>query len=932
MTLKRLTIYLFVFFPVFLNFSWAKESKKPEEKVDSSITKTYTIRVETKYGQLVAQIHAHESHRPMVSRISEILHHESRELLEYFQWIPDDTIHIIIKEAVNSSNGFATVFPRLKIEINDFPPVGYNYLNSSGDWLKNLLLHELVHIIHMSQHRGVVDWVNTLFGSIGRSMTGLVPRWFSEGIAVWAETKFTDSGRLRDEMMLFESRKALLSKQFCKTTDCLSVPGKYPYGHAPYWLGGMFMNFLEKQRPGTIRCLIQNNSKKIPFFLNEVFQECLKGENLEQAFQRWMDFELNLLNESQKTTQSIIDQQQLKALDFSDKATVWYKGAELRGDELFYVENNESRFVDELAILNIFEPTLRQLVRTQGPLMSISKINPTPNEIQLEEIPYLSDVPPDWWSFNTQSKKEELLTDKGANLYYFQVEEKKSYVFRYDNFSWKLLEINDVNEKLIKKFSDSEHIYWPYINSKKSLEFLTYDSKEALYQHHTLGGHSKLGIDFTYKGQLYLLDRCGDHSIFKVNNDKFGIFKDGKLTTFKDALASNIVQFKGSELATLYWFKTKPNNVYVSGQTCDEFIKSLRGGFVLNKSPQKNKINESVKNEFFESNFQRWKHLAPKYWFASILIGDTVNFYRIFTSLSDPTEKLNMLINFDHYPSISKIGGDYGISYLFKNDWSISGFFNQSFNVSTIDGAVENQSAVGAGVGKSKSFGRWDYRLSLTYLEAKENDYLSSRKSKRYNVSQSLSMNKHFNDDFINRFDITASVYKQNTEGRTNFIGQDYFLNTSYYLADFWMTHWNLAYSRMDKRDILSGSIFAGERNSHSFYGLDTSSAFSNELANSRLQFDFKIFDSYRDIFGMPILLKQTRLLLGAEWLKADYIFLGSKFLIKNDITSIHAGLRLKTHAFYYLPITVDTIFAQTRAKDGTTESRYFFQMDAFLF
>ena len=234
-------------------------------EINDRANSTTSIRLNTEYGLFVIEIHFNNKHQLFVSRVVDILKKEASKLVNYFKYTPSVTLNILINGAVNQSNGSATSFPRLTINLFDYPPAGAEHLNISGDWLRNLVIHELVHILHTSQISGVNKVINYLFGA-GRLMTMVVPRWFTEGIAVWAETKFSESGRLRNPSYEWETRRTFLNDNFCDGVGCLDTPGLYPYRQYPYWSGAYFMSSLEKEKTGTIRCLVKANSSKVPFF------------------------------------------------------------------------------------------------------------------------------------------------------------------------------------------------------------------------------------------------------------------------------------------------------------------------------------------------------------------------------------------------------------------------------------------------------------------------------------------------------------------------------------------------------------------------------------------------------------------------------------------------------------------------------------------
>ena len=192
-------------------------------------------------------------------------------------------IHIYIRNDRTLINGSAQIFPRNIIQLYPYPPTGVQYLVDRQDWIHNLVIHELVHIVHLDRAEGFNRVLTVLFGTFGKIFVMISPRWFLEGVATWAETDLTQGGRGRNRLLNYEIDRILLGPDSCSSIDCLDDPGVYPYGSTSYWVGQKFLTFLENQREGTMRCMVSAMSGSLFRTLNYAFRICA-GQDASSAF------------------------------------------------------------------------------------------------------------------------------------------------------------------------------------------------------------------------------------------------------------------------------------------------------------------------------------------------------------------------------------------------------------------------------------------------------------------------------------------------------------------------------------------------------------------------------------------------------------------------------------------------------------------------
>jgi hypothetical protein len=116
-------------------------------------------------------------------------------------------IPIVLQNLGTTANGFVQLAPK-KSELYTISPQQFD----SQDWLNNLAIHELRHIIQYNKYTGKTGFPfpeEIYFGYLGLSS----PTWFLEGDAVSTETNHTYSGRGRQPAWIMAYRTALLEGQ-----------------------------------------------------------------------------------------------------------------------------------------------------------------------------------------------------------------------------------------------------------------------------------------------------------------------------------------------------------------------------------------------------------------------------------------------------------------------------------------------------------------------------------------------------------------------------------------------------------------------------------------------------------------------------------------------------------------------------------------------
>ncbi|MES2964959.1 MAG: hypothetical protein V4760_13800, partial [Bdellovibrionota bacterium] len=190
---------------------------------------------------------------------------------------------LVVDDTTDVANGFATAFPYPTITAFPVLPSGLDVVAEYGDWGFELLTHEYTHILTFEPSTGVFRPLRWIFGGIMRPNVFL-PRWYTEGLAVEIETRFTRHGRLRSNGFLAIAR-SMVEEGTLRDEDIgrinEAIPG-WPGGNRPYLMGSLIWD--EITRRGGDKMIGELNlaySRRIPFFIDGPLRDRLDGIDYE---------------------------------------------------------------------------------------------------------------------------------------------------------------------------------------------------------------------------------------------------------------------------------------------------------------------------------------------------------------------------------------------------------------------------------------------------------------------------------------------------------------------------------------------------------------------------------------------------------------------------------------------------------------------------
>jgi Tol biopolymer transport system component len=236
-------------------------------------------------------VHYHQGLEPMARRAAavatEVLQaHEAR-----YQVRVGPRVQIVLADASDDPNGFASPLPYPLVQVRAAAPDGADEIGNYDDWLRFILTHELAHIVHLEQARGLPGFGRRLLGRAPFLFpNALTPTWLLEGLATYEETEGTPFGRGRNPDSRMVLRMAALEGGFLKEDRPVLGLDRWPAGQAPYLYGEAFLRDLtQRVGPRTIPDLARAQSGKLIPYADDLTAHGVTGASFHRRWREWSD-------------------------------------------------------------------------------------------------------------------------------------------------------------------------------------------------------------------------------------------------------------------------------------------------------------------------------------------------------------------------------------------------------------------------------------------------------------------------------------------------------------------------------------------------------------------------------------------------------------------------------------------------------------------
>lgn len=236
----------------------------------------------------LVSVHFHQGFEAMArqaaSMATEIL---SRHEARYGQKV--GRVHLVIVDADDESNGFASPLPFPLVTIRAVAPDGTDDFGNHEGWLRLALTHELAHTVHLEEARGLWGFGRKIFGRAPFLFPNSVAMsWMVEGLATYEETQLTAFGRGRNPDSRMVLRMAALEGRFPKEDRAIYALDAWPGGQTPYLFGEAFLRRLSEQAGvDTVPKMGRQHAGQFPPFLDGRTARKVTGTGLHAHWKAW---------------------------------------------------------------------------------------------------------------------------------------------------------------------------------------------------------------------------------------------------------------------------------------------------------------------------------------------------------------------------------------------------------------------------------------------------------------------------------------------------------------------------------------------------------------------------------------------------------------------------------------------------------------------
>jgi hypothetical protein len=198
-------------------------------------------------------------------------------------------VQIVIVDADDQSNGFASPLPFPLVTIRAVAPEGTDDFGNHEGWLRLVLTHELAHTVHLEQSQGLWGFGRKVFGRAPFLFPNtFAMSWMIEGLATYEETELTAFGRGRNPDSQMVIRTAAVEGRFPKEDQAIYALDAWPGGQVPYLFGEAFLRRLTEQSgEDAIPRMGRQHAGQFPPFLDGRTARKVTGTGLHAHWTAW---------------------------------------------------------------------------------------------------------------------------------------------------------------------------------------------------------------------------------------------------------------------------------------------------------------------------------------------------------------------------------------------------------------------------------------------------------------------------------------------------------------------------------------------------------------------------------------------------------------------------------------------------------------------
>ncbi|MBN1654643.1 MAG: PD40 domain-containing protein [Deltaproteobacteria bacterium] len=217
------------------------------------------------------QIHYHDPLKSAAQQLAIVAERANSAIQKSLGFSIDDQVQMVLSDSSDAAQGLAQVVPRNVIQIYATSPDDLSALADYDEWLTQIVIHEHTHILHLNQIGGIPAVINTLLGKT-YAPNKAQPLWFTEGLAVYQESRQTSGGRLRSSMFDMFLRMDALENRLLSIDQVSNIANRWPHGTIPYLYGSRFVEYIARKYGDRVLTQIgfDYGRQTLPYGLNRV--------------------------------------------------------------------------------------------------------------------------------------------------------------------------------------------------------------------------------------------------------------------------------------------------------------------------------------------------------------------------------------------------------------------------------------------------------------------------------------------------------------------------------------------------------------------------------------------------------------------------------------------------------------------------------------
>ncbi|MCK5882725.1 MAG: hypothetical protein KAG61_03480 [Bacteriovoracaceae bacterium] len=889
------------------NIAFARISNK-----GAQISKSFTLN--HRYGEVRVEIHGFEKDRDFIAKTEKIIKRDVPKLFSYFKYIPQSTMYYEVESDIHVANGMAMPVPHNKVVLYNFPPGSDGQLLASDDWIRTLIVHETVHIIHMDYTTGWVQGVRNVFGSIAKIFT-TTPRWFTEGIAVWAETVFTKGGRNRYIMNDLALAKYMSTQNACSDISCISEVSTYPYMGMAYLMGGKFMAHIEKNKKGAIACIVRENSNNLSGLLDNAFIDCT-GKGIVTHYNQFLARYKRGLKDRARTFGFTPLAKASNKIEFVGKGNVSLdQGQQLIDGKVIF-----GSYYDRAEYMNALD------IKT-GALKSFQLENkldfvPSPTDYSREHSRYpigvyeyqgISDRERRWFMLDGKSLESiSEIEEDSPSQYLFQLNKKDYISLRFERDRWWVYDNNGPIYNLEKFRSLSR----PFVTTVRGKDYLIYQtifknkfalqaldlktkSRKNLFSSKTefnLAGHYKgyifINRPFIDEDKMVVISLEGNSFVSEIEK----VHQIGRVIFDKE----NTVFLHQHDPSFLYNFKG-------NGESFIAFIRARSSHYGAPKFMVVDKKEEELKRKSGYQGSPLLRNFVPGYWLLTGVFSGEMKKTSISTMVTDPLQNHILEAELLYYGKENSFGANLIYDYQFVKKHYLGGQFWQHYGYSEYRDKAYREDEYELHL---RSDWEWGRNLLPTILSIREERDANVLRDK-IEVTRTASLDfgwsvlpKYF-DDTLNLMSLNVRGEKTNGTDLGYYSLLSNFSSRLYFHPRFEVVVEGL-WGRNYKNELTDGVIEL-DRNLGPIQGGDI---FGNNINYANLKLDLTGHVIYKGWGNKPIFLKEIHYIGGIERAEADFIFSKGKLLRDQELYNGYYGMRADMRIFYMIDVQMQATYS----------------------